>query len=496
MSRAALMALMLAAPARAEDAGAMALALAAAEARDWVTARDSAAASGPLAETLIGWQALRSGHGEFADYLAFVRRHPDWPGLDLLRQRGDARLHPGLPAADIVEWLKGRPPQTLAAETALLAALPPDEAAQERARFWTSAPLTTAEAAAFLSAHPELAPLTGARVAALLDHQEWAAAEASLPLLPEDQRALPAARIALQAGRQGVDDLILALPDNQRADPGLTLDRYLWRVRNRVTDGARALMLEASTSAEALRRPELWGARRVDYARAAMRAGDWALAERLAANHFLPEGDRNYADLEWLAGFAALKQGAADRALNHFLHLETQVGAAISTARALYWQGRALDALNRGREAEAAFARAAQHPGTYYGQLAAERTGTVMPPEFAATGPAIDTLPDWRGSDLRASEPFRAALWLIATGRRDEAQRFLIHLAGTAAPDDIARMSRLMYEAGAPWHGLRLSKQAASKGVIFPAAHFPLTDLADRDLGVPTELALSIARQE
>ena len=227
-----------------------------------------------------------------------------------------------------------------------------------------------------------------------------------------------------------------------------------------------------------------------------MRAGDWALAERFAANHFLPEGDRNYADLEWLAGFAALKQGAADRALDHFLHLETQVGAAISTSRALYWQGRALDDLNREDQAQAAYARAAAHPGTYYGQLAAEKTGAPMPESFAVTGPAIDSLPDWRGSNLGRAEPFRAALWLIASGRRDEAQRFLLHLAETAEPEDIARMSRLMFEAGAPWHGLRLSKQAASKGVIYPAAHFPLTALADTDLGVPAELALSIARQE
>ncbi|MDO5613143.1 MAG: lytic transglycosylase domain-containing protein [Paracoccus sp. (in: a-proteobacteria)] len=496
LSRAALLAFGMIAPAQAENAGAMALALSAAEARDWTTARDAAAASGPLAETIVGWQALRSGHGEFADYLAFVRRHPDWPGLDLLRQRGDAKLRPGLPAADVIAWLDGRPPQTLAAEQVLLAALPPDQAAAERARFWAQAALSVADAAAFLAAYPDLAPLTGARIAYLLDQQEWAAAEASLPLLPEADRALPAARIALQAGRQGVDDLILALPDDQRADPGLTLDRFLWRVRNRNADGARALMLDASTSAEALRRPELWGSRRADYARAAMRAGDWPLAERFAANHFLPQGDRNYADLEWLAGYAALRQGAADRALDHFLHLETQVGAAISTSRALYWQARALDDLGRSRDAQATFARAAQFPGTYYGQLAVERSGAAMPAGFAVTGPAIDTLPDWRGSDLRRVEPFRAALWLIATGRRDEAQRFLIHLAATASPDDIARMSRLMYEAGAPWFGLRLSKQAASKGVIFPAAHFPLTDLADKDLGVPTELALSIARQE
>ncbi|MGR3448345.1 MAG: lytic transglycosylase domain-containing protein, partial [Paracoccus sp. (in: a-proteobacteria)] len=81
-------ALPLATPAHAEERGALALALAAADVRDWVTARDAAKRSGPVAESLVGWQALRAGYGDFADYLAFIRRHPDWPGLNLLRRRG------------------------------------------------------------------------------------------------------------------------------------------------------------------------------------------------------------------------------------------------------------------------------------------------------------------------------------------------------------------------------------------------------------------------
>lgn len=493
---AALVALPLSAP-RAEDAGAMALALAAADTRDWVTARDAARASGPMAEALVGWQALRLGHGSFDDYLAFLRVHGDWPGLALLRQRGDGKLRPDLPAEAIREWLGDRLPDSLATETALLATLDEDAARAERARFWREVPLSAAEETAFLAAHgDELAPLHPARAVAMLDRQEWAQAERLLPRLPDAQQPLLKARIALQAGRAGVDDLILALPTDQRADPGLTLDRFLWRVRAKQHEGAQALMLEASASAETLRMPDLWASMRVDYARLAMRAGDWSRAERLAAPHFLPPDNRHYADLEWLAGYAALKQGAADRALEHFLHLEEVVASLISKARAHYWQGRAHEALGDDAAAARAYAKGAAMPGTYYGQLAAEKARVTMPADYAVTGAATDSLPDWRGSALRENNVFQAALWLVATGRKDEAQRFLLHLAETADPEDIGRMSRLMYEAGAPWHGLRLSKQAANKGVIYPAAHFPLTGLEKKELGLPPELVLSIARQE
>src|SRR5690606_19065439 len=124
-------------------------------------------------------------------------------------------------------------------------------------------------------------------------------------------------------------------------------------------------------------------------------------------------------------------------------------------------------------------------PGVFYGQLSAEKTGATMPAEYAVPGKAVETLPDWRGSDLRENTVFRAGLWLLATGRPDEAQRFFLHLSETASPDDIARMARLMIEADTPWHGLRLSKRAAGQGAIYPAAHFPLTGLEKFDLGLP-----------
>ena len=46
--------------------------------------------------------------------------------------------------------------------------------------------------------------------------------------------------------------LAQALPDALRNDAGLAMDRFDWRVRAKQTDLARALLLERSTSAEAL----------------------------------------------------------------------------------------------------------------------------------------------------------------------------------------------------------------------------------------------------
>ncbi|MBV0891887.1 lytic transglycosylase domain-containing protein [Paracoccus sp. Z118] len=522
-------ALPLARPALAEDGAALSRAWAAAGARDWTAAQQAAAQSGPIAADLVQWQKLRTGQGTWPEFRDFAARNPDWPSMDLIHRHGDARLRPGLPAGETLAWFGERRPTTLSAELALLAALEttgPKAAEAEAIRFWTETPLSRGELAAFLAPRADLlARHHAARTARLLDQGEWAAAElmvmpsvAAPPSRPPQRTGEPAAamiepaptpalvtgpeadlaraRIALQAEQSGVDNLITALPPEQRGDAGLAMDRFLWRVKAKQTDLARELLLERSTSAEALRDPVRWATFRVDHARAALRAGDWALAERLAANHFLPPERAQYSDLEWLAGYAALRAGATDRALGLFQHLETVVGSPISVARALYWQGRAMEAAGDEAGSTAAYRQAARHQSAWYGQLAAERLGLPMDPQLALQGPAVDSLPDWRGAPMREADVWQAALWLVSAGDPATAQRFLLHLAQTAPAEDIARMSRLMMELRRPWDALRLAKQAAGKGGIFPAAYYPLTGLENGELGLPPELVLAIARQE
>ncbi|MTH77709.1 lytic transglycosylase domain-containing protein [Paracoccus aestuariivivens] len=486
--------------AHAEDLGAITRALAASGARDWADAQSYAQKSGPMAEALVQWQRLRAGQGNWPEYLAFARAHRDWPGMALFYKRGDALLRADLPAADVIDWFGARRPETMNGAKALISALnvtDPDAAKAEIARFWTSQPLTEPESDNFVALYgADLTSLHDARLSNLLDQGEWQAAQIVLPLASSDAQGIARARIALQSGAAGVDSLILALPEALRADAGLAVDRFRWRVRAKMPELARDLMLERSTGAEALRDPSLWADKRADYAREAMRAGDWALAEKLAAPHFMPEGGEPFIDLEWLAGFAALKQGANDRALQHFQRLQSGVSSPISLSRSLYWQGRAHEAAGQKDAARGVYLHAASWQTAYYGQLAAEKLRQPMQPALAVPGVAQDSLPDWRDSDLRYNPVWQAGVWLLAAGDADQAARFFLHLAETAPPEDIGRMARLMLEVHRPWFALRLAKAAAAKGVIYPAAYFPLTGLETKPLGLPPELVMSIARRE
>lgn len=499
LAAAALVALTVtAAPLLAENAAAMRRALAAAGAKDWPMADQAARQSGPLATDLVLWQRLRAGQGTWAEYSDFAARNADWPGMALFWRRGEAVMTPTLPPLEVLAWFGDRRPLTWRGAQAWIAAQPPAKRDAAIADFWVhNAAMEPADETAFLAAYgTAAAPHHAERLTALLDAGEWAAAERMLPLVSGASADLARARIAVQARRTGVDALILKLPAAARDDAGLALDRFRWRVAAKQGDLARDLMLERSSSAAALGDPKGWASRRKDYARAALRAGDWALAEKLAANHFLPGGDEDGYELDWLAGYAALRASAPDRAAQHFARLPVAGSGPITLSRSHYWQGRAAEAQGDAAAARAAYTRAAAHQTAFYGQLAAEKIGVPMDPALAIPGRATESLPDWRGAALTENPVFQAGVWFIAAGDPQQGQRFFLHLAETAPPDDIARMARLMLEMHRPWDALRLGKAAAAKGGVWPAIYHPLTGLETKPLGLPPDLVMSIARRE
>ncbi|MFV0293367.1 MAG: transglycosylase SLT domain-containing protein, partial [Paracoccus sp. (in: a-proteobacteria)] len=249
-------------------------------------------------------------------------------------------------------------------------------------------------------------------------------------------------------------------------------------------------------SAEALRRPEVWAEARADYTRAALRAGDWDAAEKLAASHYLEPGTEGFAELEFLAGYAALRGGVSDRALRHFRQLADNTNSVISQSRAFYWLGRAEELAGNDEAAQAEYKKAAIIQSAYYGQLAAEHIGVETDPALSLPGRAEATLPQWRRHGLRENEVFQAGVFAFAAGQPELGQRFFLHLSETATPEDIGRMARLALEMHYPWYALRLAKRAAGKGTVYPAVYFPLTGLEDENLDLPPELVMAISRQE
>lgn len=487
-------------PAGAQDAGEVAALRGAMQTMrlgDWDSAITQARRGGDLAGDIVQWHRLRASQGSFAEYQRFLARRGDWPGLPLLREKGETRIPMGAAPDQVRAYFGTGKPETgtgaLRLAEALLETGNPRNSATAIANAWRGLPLTDDESAAFVARHaPTIAAQDQARMDMLLWRGRGADAVGLLPRVSDEWQTLAKARMGLRADAPGVDILVAAVPDALKSDAGLAYERFLWRAKKGLNDSAIALALERSTSAEALGDPARWASWRAVLARVAMRQGDGKTAYRLAARHFLTEGN-DYADLEWLAGYIALRQLQDPKtALSHFQRLRVAVSSPISLGRAAYWEGRAHAAMGETEQARAAYAFGAEYQSSFYGLLAAEEAGLPLDPALTGT----ETYPDWRRAAFTGSSVFKAAMLLHRAGELELAERFLVHLAETLGPVELGQLSEVAFSLNEPHMALMIAKQAASQGIVLPRAYFPVTDLATQDLPVPKELALSIARRE
>ncbi|WP_323035426.1 lytic transglycosylase domain-containing protein [Pararhodobacter sp.] len=451
-------------------------------------------AAGPIGVRIATWRILRGGiAGDLATYATFDATHADWPGMDLLRQRAESRLA-GQPAQAVLDWFATRTPQTTIGTLALIAAYrqtdrDPAELLQD---LWLHHDLSEAQETALLASDGALlAPLHTQRLDDLLWRGEISQAERLLPRVDADHRALARARIALQNRADGVDILVAAVPAALSNDPGLAYDRFRWRQAAGFDDSATDLMREVSP--DGLGRPKSWAGQRLRLARNALDDGNYQLSYDLAAHHGLTDGVM-LAELEWLAGYVALRHlNDPEQAAHHFAALRQRVSSPISLGRAGYWEGRALEAAGREAEARAAYAFGAQHQTAFYGQLAAERLGQTLDPALIAD----PDYPDWHDTPLAQNDVLQAALLLHSAGQWHEARRFVIHLASTLTDEaQLGALAQLWLDRGEPHFTLKIAKEAIQNGILLPRAYFPLTGLEQADLLAPAALVLAIARRE
>jgi len=267
---------------------------------------------------------------------------------------------------------------------------------------------------------------------------------------------------------------------------------HAWGGR-RYAEAAR-LLDQITVEAAGLGRPLDWADRRRSLVRRLARGGDVRLAYRLASRHHLTgESGYAYADLEWLAGWIALRRlKDAELAAGHFARFAAVVDTPISLGRAGYWAGRAEAARGRDDEARRWYALAARYQTSFYGQLAAAEIGAPPDPRLAA--PA---LPDWRLAPAMRDDLVRTGAILHFAGERGLSWQVFLHLAETlegVAP--LAALGALVIDLDRPNVAVRVAKIAARRGVVLPPAYYPLHPLAEYADIVEPALAMSVARQE
>ena len=233
-------------------------------------------------------------------------------------------------------------------------------------------------------------------------------------------------------------------------------------------------------------------------ARALLAAGDAkdAYAVVTAVN---PPADGLYAmeqveDRDFLAGFLQLRfLKQPGQAAIWFTNLASLSPSVITQGRAWYWLGRS----QSGAQAQADFARAAQYPDTYYGQLAAIALGDT-PQQLAARilSAGEPTFSAANALDFGLMELPRAAALLVQMDDTRDASIFLNRLGQVAIDDRTREMAaKLALGLGIPQSAVAIARTAGSDGQMLIREGWPLAVTPPQGALEPA-VADGIMRQE
>jgi peptidoglycan lytic transglycosylase len=474
------------------------------EARDILASLDTAGLEAKsLDARILAWSmAMSRGAGLSTTELATARTgFAGWPGDDTIGTNFEIAFYRENPSPlTLLAAFAQKPPVTVAGKVAKARALRrlgrDEEAASDVRAVWNDIDLEPRAASALAK---EFEPyftkadylermqrlLYRDRIKPALEPARLAGAE-----------SLYQAWVQTIKAPQRADVAIDKVDDSLKADAALTylkIRRLRQLDRN---DEAAALFSAMPADDAALVDPEEWWTEQRIVSRGLMEKGEAQQAWAVAAAHKATQ-PRIATEAEFHAGWYALRGlDDPDKAKTHFDKLLELARSRADEARAYYWLARTAEAAGErktGPDAASLYAKAAEHPASFYGQLAASAL-KQQPRAFADPQPSPSDRVSFAGR-----ETVRALQRLEAMGEQGRARQFYGHLAETLeSPGEIALLANMARARDDFRLALRIGKIGWQRGLEVGALAFPLGVMPrDADTsGSGLALAYSIARQE
>ena len=474
---------------------------------DALSNRDAAAAiaardrlpSGSLDRHILTWAIAVSGQRGVPSWeIASAQRElKGWPGLKTLRthsERALARENP--PAADVLAAFGTTRPETaegaIALSRALVATGNPARATEILRSFWQKETLSADLESRILEEFGTL--LTAADHKARMDmllYRDRADQAQRFGELGKAQSLYRAWAAVIRKNRTAAD-LIKAVDARWHKDPAYTY-LSIRHLRNREEYRAAARLFDAMPEEPArLVNPGAWWNEQRIVSRGLADLGDHRDAYRIAARHGADDA-ADIVEAEFHAGWYALRDlGDAKTAAKHFQRILQASDRPLSVSRAWYWLGRAAEKGGPG-EAKDYFAKAANFPATFYGQLAGARLGRKA---LNVAYPA--PTPEERAR-FHQREAVQAIARLQAAGHGWRGDSLYRALAGELMnPGELALLAAQAEKEGNHQLSLQIGKIAFGRGIDVAALAFPIGVIPDgADIaGSGKALAYAIARQE
>ena len=460
-----------------------------------------AAISDPVARKLAEWIILRSDdNGASVErYRAFIAANPSWPSQTFLRRRGEAALWDDhRDDATVSAWFENESPVSAKGRFALARAMLArgDRANAERLvrEAWRHDSMSedTENAALDLFGGLLTPGDQKARMDLLLYGSEHEAAMRAAKRLGSNQVALAKARIAAFHKASNTGALLEAVPHELRGDAGYIFSKIQLLRRQEKFAEAAQLMLSAPRDPDRLYNLDEWWVERRLLSRKMLDVGEHRTAYLIARDAALPARDIYKTEQEFTAGWIALRfLTDPATAAQHFARIGVGSVNPTALARAGYWQGRAAEAAGRSQDARAAYAAAAAHSTSYYGQLARAKLGL---PQIELNG-----APAARGRSIERLEIVRAVQLLYALDEREIAIPIFADMGENGDPDALVGLGELASRNGDARGMLLVGKAALNRGLPFDFYAYPVTGIPPfKSIGPEVEqsIVFAIARQE
>lgn len=297
---------------------------------------------------------------------------------------------------------------------------------------------------------------------------------------------------AVASRTKNADVLIAGVDKSLANDPAyLFVQIEYQRLQDNFRAAARLLERSPKDRDELVNSAEWWNERRI-IARGLADQEDYAEAYKIVASHNA-HNPTDVVDAEFHAGWYALRaMKQPSVAANHFRKILAASTRPLSASRAWYWLGRTAEAGGPGSAAEF-YAKAAQYPATFYGQLAAAHL------EQKNLNVAYPTPTSEDRRNFQTREATQAIERLDSAGYPERAAALYRSLADElTSPGELAILAAKAERANNHALSLQIGKSAFNRGIDVAALAFPIGVIpasANID-GSGKALAYSIARQE
>ena len=454
----------------------------------------------PLTRKIALW-ALADACPEFLtwDQADAARRElTEWP-RPARRQIAAEKLieHSSLGPQAVIVWFGQDVPSTPQGAMALAEALRRSGRAEATGdvirRAWRTLTFDTLDQETMLGRFGALltAQDHAAREDFLLYGAQGPAAQDLLRLLPPQEQAIAQARMAVRRGDPSAQAMIDALPVADQTRPGLVYERVMsLRDRGDMLGALSLIPYLPAALPDEHAAARLWkrGILMVE----ALQAGDTTTAYQVAARSGLTTGP-DAANAQFFAGWIALaRMKDARLADEHFARLQHAGPSPLTQSRALYWRGRAAEAEADPVAAQLFYEEAARYYTTFYGQLAATKTGKAE--LVLGRDPVVTAESLFR---FEARDSVRAARLFARAGNTEGLRTFVLGLSETLpTADEEAMLVDLARGYGDQDLSMRVVRNAAKRGFILPERGYPIRSAPSAPMAAEAPLVLSITRQE